>query len=74
MGSLGPPHLIALLLAVAIIAATCGFTASAAARRNKRRARGLFLLGVFCGFMAGVTDPAQKAWRPERSRSHRPAR
>jgi hypothetical protein len=55
MGSLGPPHLIALLLAVAIIAATCGFTASAAARRNKRRARGLFLLGVFCGFMAGVT-------------------
>jgi hypothetical protein len=54
MGSLGPPHLISLLLVVAVIAATCGFTVSAA-RRTKRRARGFFLLGVFCGFMAGVT-------------------
>ena len=54
MGSLGPPHLIALLLVVAIAAATCGFAASAA-RTKKRRAKGIFLLGVFCGFMAGVT-------------------
>src|SRR5829696_9392196 len=54
MGSLGPPHLIALLLAVAVVAATCGFAASAA-RTKKRRAKGIFLLGVFCGFMAGVT-------------------
>ena len=53
MGSLGPTHLISLLLAVAIIAATCGFIASAVARRNKRRARGFFLLGFFCGFIAG---------------------
>ena len=55
MGSLGPTHLIALLLGVAIIAAICGFTASAVARRNKRRARGFFLLGFFCGLMAGAT-------------------
>jgi uncharacterized membrane protein YeaQ/YmgE (transglycosylase-associated protein family) len=53
MGSLGPSHLIALLLAVAIIAAIGGFIASAVTRRNKRRARGFFLLGFFCGWMAG---------------------
>jgi hypothetical protein len=54
MGSLEPTHLIALLVAVAIIAAMCGFIASAVARRNKRRARGFFLLGFFCGLMAGA--------------------
>jgi hypothetical protein len=54
MGSLGPTHLISLLLVVAIIAATGGFIASAVVRRNKRRARGSFLLGFFCGLMAGV--------------------
>jgi hypothetical protein len=54
MGSLGPTHLISLLLAVAVIAAICGFIASAGARRNKRRARGFFLLGFFCGSMAGA--------------------
>ena len=53
MGSLGPTHLISLLLAVAIIAATCGFIASAVARRNERRTRGVFLLGFSCGWMAG---------------------
>ena len=52
MGSVGPTHLVFLLLAVAIIAATCGFVASTVARRNKRRARGFFLLGFLCGFMA----------------------
>jgi uncharacterized membrane protein YeaQ/YmgE (transglycosylase-associated protein family) len=54
MGSLGPTQLISLLLAVAIVAAICGFIASAVARRNKRRARGFFLLGFFCGWMAGA--------------------
>jgi hypothetical protein len=54
MGSLGPTHLIALLLAVATIAAIGGFAASAVARRNKRRARGPFLLGFVCGLMAGA--------------------
>ncbi len=52
MGSVGPTHLAFLLLAVAIIAATCGFVASTVARRNKRRARGFFVLGFLCGFMA----------------------
>ena len=54
MGSLEPTHLIALLVVVAIIAAICGFIASAVARRNKRRARGFFHLGFFCGLMAGA--------------------
>ena len=54
MGSLGPTQLIALLLAVAVIAAMCGFVASAVARRNRRRARGFFLLGFFCGLMTGA--------------------
>ena len=44
MGSLGPPHLIAVLLAVAFVAAACGFAASAMALRSKRRGRRLFLL------------------------------
>lgn len=52
MGSLGPIHLIALLLAVATIAAIGGFVASAL--RNRRRARGPFILGFFCGLMAGA--------------------
>ena len=51
MGSLGATHLISLLLAVAIIAATCGFTASAVVRRNKRRARGFSFWGLVCGFL-----------------------
>jgi hypothetical protein len=54
MGSLGPTHLIALLLAVAIVASTAGFVASAARRRNKRRARGWFIVGFVCGLMAGT--------------------
>lgn len=55
MGSLGPPLSTALLLAVAIIAALCGFTASAVMRRKKRHTPNVFLLGALCGFVAGVT-------------------
>jgi hypothetical protein len=51
MGSLGPMHLLAVLLAVAIIAATSGFLV---ARRTKRRARGIFAVGFFCGLTAGT--------------------
>jgi hypothetical protein len=54
MGSLGPTHLIALLLAVATIAAMGGYVASAVARRNRRRTRLPFLLGFVCGLMAGA--------------------
>jgi hypothetical protein len=53
MGPLGPAHLLALLLAVAIVSATCGFIGSAVSRRNKRRARRVFLLGFVCGYVAG---------------------
>ena len=67
MGSLGPTHLIALLLAVAIIAAIRGFIASAVAQRNKRRARGFFLLGFFCGLMAGAILRGRRRGRHGRS-------
>jgi hypothetical protein len=52
MGSLGPTQLIALLLAVATVAAMGGYVASA--RRNRRRTRRPFLIGFFCGVMAGA--------------------
>jgi hypothetical protein len=54
MGSLGPTHLIAVLLAVAVVAAIGGFVASAFMRKNRRRARGPFLLGFFCGVTASA--------------------
>jgi uncharacterized membrane protein YeaQ/YmgE (transglycosylase-associated protein family) len=53
MGSLGPTHMIALFVAVAVVAAICGYVASAVVRRNKRRARGFFFVGFVCGWMAG---------------------
>jgi hypothetical protein len=53
MWSLGPIQLTALVLAVAVIAAICGFIASIIVRRNRRRARGFFALGFLCGLMAG---------------------
>lgn len=54
MGFAGPAHQISLLLAVAIIAATCGFIASTVLRRNKHRARRLIVLGFFCGITVGM--------------------
>jgi small basic protein len=54
MWSLGTTQLISLLLAVATVAALCGFITSAVARRNKRRTRGIFLVGFFSGLMAGA--------------------
>jgi len=53
MGWLETMPLIAVLLMIAIAAAG-GFWAAVVARRKKSRARGPFLLGVFCGLMAGV--------------------
>ena len=53
MGPLGPAQLLALLLVVAILSATCGFIGSVVSRRNKRRARRVFLLGFVCGYVAG---------------------
>jgi hypothetical protein len=51
MGSVGPTQLIALLVAVAVIAATSGFLASTVALK-KKRARKFFALGFLCGFVA----------------------
>ncbi len=53
MGWLGTTQQIALLLGVAAVAALCGYLASTVARRNRRRARGYFLVGLCCGFLAG---------------------
>jgi hypothetical protein len=60
MGSLGTAQLISLLLAVATVAALCGFIASVHTRRNKRRTRGVFLFGVFCGVLAGRILPGRR--------------
>jgi len=51
MGSLGPMHLLAVLLAVTIVAATSGFVV---ARRTTRSKRGIFAVGFFCGLTAGT--------------------
>lgn len=53
MASIGTTPLIALLLAVAAIAALCGFFAATVAQGRKRRARRIFVVGVFCGLLAG---------------------
>jgi hypothetical protein len=55
MGSLGPTHLIALILAVALTAWITGFVAAAATHRKKRHARRFMALGFVCGLMAGAT-------------------
>jgi hypothetical protein len=54
VGSLGTAHLISLLLGLVAVAALGGFAAAAVGRRNKRRARGYFIAGLICGFLAGV--------------------
>ena len=61
MGWLGPPQLIALLVALAATASLCGYTASAIARRKRQRARRFFIAGVVCGFTAGVI--VRRRWR-----------
>jgi hypothetical protein len=48
MGSLGPIHLVVVILVVAAVAGTAGFVA-ALVRTNRRRARGFFVLGFVCG-------------------------
>jgi hypothetical protein len=48
-----PTHVLWLLCATAVVAATLTAGALALARRNRRRTRGIFVLGVVCGVMAG---------------------
>lgn len=57
MGSLTTAQLICPFLLVATVAALGGFVASALTSRNKRRTRRVFLLGVFCGLLAGRISP-----------------
>jgi len=54
MQAVGPTQLIMLLVAVAVVAAAAGFLASVVVRRNKRRTRGVFVLGFLCGVTAGA--------------------
>lgn len=74
------PQVIVLLVAVAAIAAVCGHTASAIARRKKQKTRRHFTVGFFCGFTAGVIvrrnwrDIAHLAASKLSSRSSRPGR
>jgi hypothetical protein len=49
MGPLEPIHLIVLTLVVSAAAGTAGFVAALVVRRDRRRARGFFVLGFFCG-------------------------
>ena len=53
MGAAGPLQWV-LLVAIAGTGAMCGFISSAVTLRNKRRARGCFLLGVLTGLMAAT--------------------
>lgn len=74
------PQAIFLLVAVAAIAAVCGHSASAIARRKKQGARRYFTVGFLCGFTAGVIvrrnwrDIARLAGRTLGSRSSRMGR
>ena len=53
--------LMVLLVALAVLTATCGVLASVVVRRHKRRARGFFVVGFLCGFTAATV---------RRNRSH----
>jgi uncharacterized membrane protein YeaQ/YmgE (transglycosylase-associated protein family) len=53
MYSVGPLQLL-LLVAIAGAGAMCGFVASVVVLRNKRRARGFFVLGVLTGWLAAA--------------------
>jgi hypothetical protein len=61
MGWLGPPQLIAVLVALAATASLCGYTASALARRKRRRAKRFFIAGFLCGFTVGVVT--RRRWQ-----------
>jgi hypothetical protein len=54
MGVVGSLQQVVLLVTIAVAAALCGFIASAVSLRNKRRARGYFVLGVLTGLIAAT--------------------
>ena len=53
MGLPGAALLMSLLLVVAVVAALCGFLAATAVHQRNRRTRRVFLVGIFCGLLAG---------------------
>ncbi len=53
MGLPGTVQLMSLLLVVTAGAALCGFLAAPVAQRKKRSTRRVFVVGVFCGLLAG---------------------
>ena len=55
------PQLISLLVVVAAGAALCGYAASAIAERKKQRSERSFIVGLLCGFTAGVI--VRRRWR-----------
>jgi hypothetical protein len=54
MGGLGVTAVIWLLLAVSLTASACGYAGSALAQRSRRSNRRPFLVGFFCGSIAGT--------------------
>jgi hypothetical protein len=53
MGATGPLQVV-LFVAVAVVAASCGFLISTVRLRKKRRARVYFVLGVVTGLVAAA--------------------
>lgn len=53
-------NLMAALIVIAVVSAAGGFLVTSVARQRKRRARGPFLVGVFCGFMMGTALAARR--------------
>lgn len=55
------PQVITLLVVVSAAAAMYGYTASTIARRKEQRPERSFVLGLLCGFTAGVI--VRRRWR-----------
>lgn len=60
MQAVGPTQLILLLVAVAIIAAACGFLGSLIVQRKKRPVCGYFVVGFLCGVTATTIMRARR--------------
>jgi hypothetical protein len=62
MQAAGLAYLVWLLAGLAVIAAAWTLRRSTVARRNKRRARGFFVLGFLCGVSTGVMLKRRRAF------------
>ena len=59
MSAVGPLQVL-LLIAIAGVGAICGFVASVVILRNRRRARGYFILGVLTGWLAAAMSHGRR--------------